>query len=286
MYYPGTTVATTATTVTIGPGEERAGVDFGLQLVRTAHIDGVVVTPSGVPPQSVQLLMVPSGPSGELMSMRISLNRIFPGPDGKFSYPGVMPGQYTVTARSTSRPGAPSAQLWASADVTVNGQNVSGLTLNMQPGMTISGRITAKAVGADAPTDFSRARVSLVPGTQSGIVLNLPQSQIDPSGRFTIQGVAPGKYRLAGGLTSPEATWNLLSATAKGKDALDFPIDVVPNENIADALLTFTNQTQDVTGSLQDASGRPAPDFTIVIFPADRQVLDRGAAHQDDSARH
>ena len=51
-----------ATTVTIGPGEERTGVDFQLQLVRTAKIEGTVVVPDGIPPQSVQLVMTPHRP--------------------------------------------------------------------------------------------------------------------------------------------------------------------------------------------------------------------------------
>jgi hypothetical protein len=57
----------------------------------------------------------------------------------------------------------------------------------------------------------------------------------------------------------------------KGRDALDFPFEVAPNDTIGDAVITFTDATQEVSGSLQDPSGRPAPDYTIVVFPADQQ---------------
>ena len=67
----------------------------------------------------------------------------------------------------------------------------------------------------------------------------------------------------------PGPGWTLLSAVAKGRDALDFPLDVAPNEEINDVVVTFTDTTQEVNGSLQDPTGRPAPDYTIVVFAAD-----------------
>jgi hypothetical protein len=271
VYYPGTTSLASATTVTLGAGEERTGVDFALQLVRTARIEGVVVTPQGVSPQDVQLLMLPNGTTTMGMPFAISFNRVSPGADGRFSYSGVTPGQYTITARASGRPGTPASQLWASADVNVDGQNILGVNLTMQAGMTVSGRIAVEAVGADKPSDFSRSRVTLAAaGPANGITIGVPAADVDPSGHFTFTGVTPGKYRLIGTLNSPEANWTLKSATAKGRDALDLPMDIGANENISDATLTFTNLTQEVSGVLQDASGRPAPDFTILVFPEEK----------------
>jgi len=161
--------------------------------------------------------------------------------------------------------------LWASADVSVDGQNVSGVTLTLQPGMTVSGRVTVAGVGADPPSDLSRARVTLMQvGNSNTVSMGVPSTQVDATGRFTFTGVTPGKYRFIGSLSSPEANWVAKTVSAKGKDALDFPFDVLPNENVSDVVVTFTNQTQEISGALQDASGRPAPDFTVVVFPADR----------------
>ena len=52
VFYPGTTVAAMASTVTLGQGEERLGVDFPIKLVRTAKLEGTVIVPAGVRPQS------------------------------------------------------------------------------------------------------------------------------------------------------------------------------------------------------------------------------------------
>ena len=35
-------------------------------------------------------------------------------------------------------------------------------------------------------------------------------------------------------------------------------------------MLTFTDRTQELSGTLQDSTGRPTSDYTIIIFPADK----------------
>jgi len=306
VFYPGTTNAGSAAMVTVAAGEERAGVDLSLQLVRTARIEGTVVTPNGVPPQTAQLFLVPRTAAAAGLPAMVSFNRIAVGPDGKFSYPGVAPGQYTVSARigmvpvnfassdgrvammqgmvqpfpGETGPGvegrgrnatAPSA-LWAMTDVSVDGQNVSGLVLNMQPGLSIPGRIVVEPVGVEAPDDLSRVRVSLAPAGSGGLMIGVGGSPtaVDRSGRFTLADVTPGKYRVNAQLSTPEANWTVKSAMLNGRDSLDFPVEIGPNDRSGEAVVTFTNRTQEVSGTLSDATGRPAPDFTIVVFPADR----------------
>lgn len=304
VYYPGTTIPTSATPLAVAAGEERGGIDLAMQLVRTAHVDGVVVTPAGVPPPSVQLLLVAGGAAAP-GAMMISINRAVPGPDGRFSFTGVAPGPYTISARATVQggngananvgagrgglatmppvpPGAQGPQLWGQVDVSVNGDNVSGVSVTLQPGMTVSGRIAVEGAGVDTP-DLTRARVSLAPATTgNGVMIGGaflleekaggPGSMIDAASHFTLTGVVPGRYLLAASLSSPQANWTAKSAIIKGHDALDVPFDVAPNEDLTNAIVTFTNVTQEVSGHLRDASGRPATDYTIVLFPADRAL--------------
>jgi hypothetical protein len=58
----------------------------------------------------------------------------------------------------------------------------------------------------------------------------------------------------------------------KGVDVLDSALEIAPNEDVTSAVLTFTDLSQTVSGTLQDATGRPAPEYTIVVFPADRTL--------------
>ncbi len=329
VYYPGTTVAASASMVTVAAGEERLGVDLPLRLVRTTTVEGVVAVPQGIAPQSVQLMMTPTsqgggiGPAGMAGMEMLAMQRVMPGPDGKFTYTAVAPGQYTISARATRSPGgqpppppgAPAqamtmafsarvvtaggatddivglpgaigggdpnvTQYWAQAEVSVDGSPVAGVTLALQPGMTITGKVEFRAAGARPGGDFTKVFLNVSPVSTGGmrVTLGSPTTVVDNQGQFTIAGVTPGRYRISGSAPSAPmpgsaqpAPWRLASAIVKGRDILDFPLDVAPGDEITGALVTFTDATQEINGSLQDASGRPAPDYTIVVFAADNR---------------
>jgi hypothetical protein len=190
--------------------------------------------------------------------------------------------------------------LWASADVNVAGQDLTDQQLLLQTGMTVSGRVQFESGTLTPPTDLTRVQVRLTPRGSQLFEGGIPPAQVDATGAFTIAGVPPGKYTLQasapsggvpggrgdavgfagvggggrggqGGQGGPGGQWVLKSAIVRGRDALDFPIEIGPNENLGSTLLTFTDRTQELSGTIQDASGRPTSDFTIIVFPADKQ---------------
>ena len=334
VFYPGATIAASASSVTIAAGEERRGVDFPLKLVRTARVEGIIVPPPGVPPQAVQLMMMPSTTSGgaaiagaalEIMAM----NRVVPGPDGKFQFTGVAPGDYTISARvngpGTVPPGAPPPPpppppppgggqgqaigftrtvmasgggeavtmdfigpammgggpvFWGQADVSVDGQPISGVSISMQPGMTIAGKVQFKGTRLVQDGDLSRIRLTLAPAPSAAgaaVRLNmggLPTAVIEPTGQFKFNGVTPGRYRVTGIApvpmgSPPGLSWTMQSAVANGRDLLDFPLEIGPTGETGEIVVTFADAVQEVNGTLLDATGRPAPDYTIIVFAAD-----------------
>jgi hypothetical protein len=292
VFYPGTISASNAASIHLGPAEERTDVDLPLQLVRTARLEGIVVAPPGVPPQMTQLILTQGGPMVPGMPMAMSLGRVSPDSDGRFSYSGIAPGQYTISARISNRASAAGqdftapaegrgrnasapATLWAEAEVTVNGENISGISLSLQPGLTVSGRVVLEpSSDTGAPIDLSRVRLSLTPAATGTIMIAIggTGTQADTDGRFNLSDITPGKYRFAVQPAGLESTWSLKSALVDGRDTLDFPLEIGPNDKVSDAVLTLTNRTQEVNGTLQDAAGRPAPDFTVVVFPADKAL--------------
>jgi len=175
--------------------------------------------------------------------------------------------------------------------VTVSGQPIPDVLMNLQPGMTITGRVAFDGTTAQPPTDLTRVRVSLSARGQQTIDMgNMPPATVDANGNFKLTGVAPGHYAISanapaggqgaagaqaggggGGGAQAGGSWTLKSAMVNGKDVLDFPLEVRPNEEIGGAILTFTDRTQQVSGTLQDASGRPTADYTIIVFAADNQ---------------
>jgi Carboxypeptidase regulatory-like domain len=302
VYYPGTPVASAAATVTLAVGEERAGVDFQLQLVPTARIDGSVVSPDGTMPPGTQISLISAGQEGMPLVPGAGMNMARPNPDGHFTFQGVTPGQYRLMARAAirdpntdpqaggrgggrgglgGRGGVPSEVLWASTDISVGGQNLENIVLSLQPGMTVSGRIVFAGTSTQAPTDLTRVRVNLsARGQQLFNAGGVPPAQVDETGRFTITGVAPGTYAISanspgggGGRgaapTQGGGQWTLKSVIVGGQDALDIPFEVRPNEDVGGIVVTFNDRQQQLSGTIQDAVGRPTSDFTIIVFPSD-----------------
>jgi hypothetical protein len=101
VFYPGTPDVAAATWLTIGPGEEKTGIDFGVRLVPTARVEGVVVHPAGPVPANVEVRLVNVGrPAAlELLLDILSILPLRLGPDGKFTFTGVAPGQYALRRR-------------------------------------------------------------------------------------------------------------------------------------------------------------------------------------------
>lgn len=319
VYYPGTTSPSSATAVTLGLGEERASVDFMLQLVPTAKVEGAVAGPEATLPPNLMVMLVPNDGTGLPGIPGIGSNNTRPNASGQFVFRNVTPGQYSVQARANIfKPTAvdPNAQnpqgplggrgaaagrgrggppeiaqvLWAASDVTVTGQDTPPISLTLQPGMSVAGRLEFQ--GGQPPQDLSGSRVTLVPRGQQPMTMgNIPAAVVDATGHFTIAGVPPGRYVFnasvtagggqggpfggggaaptGGGLTSGQ--WTLKSALIGGRDALDFPVEIGPNQDVQGAVLSFANRTQELSGTIQDAAGRPTSDFTIIVFPSDKR---------------
>jgi hypothetical protein len=272
--FPGTTLPASAVSIPLAAGQERAGVDFQLQLVPVGTVEGVVIPPTGVAPQNVQISLAPSGPGVPgtgASSARASA-------DGRFRLNNVAPGQYRLTARGTmpvagtgQARGAPprsnAPRLWAAADISVDGRDVTDVALVLHPALSVSGQVVFD--GGTPPADPSRIRVTLspTPGLQGPSPGGASASAAaDPSGRFTINNVLPGHYRVS---ASGVPGWWLASAVIDGQDAFDLPVEVRPGGNLTGALVTMIDRQTEITGVLSDGRGDPVPDYTLIVFPSD-----------------
>ena len=285
VYYPGTTSPTEAGTIALGAGEEKPGLDFQLQRVPVAHVEGVVVNPTGQALQNIQVSLVNA--AGSLPGMDTNGTRA--GSEGRFQLSNVAPGQYTLVAQATLNPGGPGPRpqnpaqprapaprpeplrFWAMTTVSVDGRNLSNVVLTLQPGMTVAGRVVFEGTTQQPPADFSRARVSLSPmDVSSGVARTFASSasgRVETNGRFTIAGVMPGRYRLTA--ASGGTGWFLEEATIDGQNTLDFPAEVKPGQSVTGAVVTFTDRQSELSGTITNERGQPAPDYTVVVYPAD-----------------
>ncbi|HMC78746.1 MAG TPA: carboxypeptidase-like regulatory domain-containing protein [Vicinamibacterales bacterium] len=278
-YYPGTTMVSQASPITIGKGEERDGIDLTLQLAPTARVEGAVSMPEGGVPRGTEVhLIANDDPGGPAMPLQ-ALNTRSVDAGGAFSFGNIGPGLYTVAARA-ARPATnpdgssagPPQMVWASIDIAVDGEDVRGLSLSLEPGLTISGRVRFEGTSLKPPADMKSIRVTASPAElRSSLALAPAPVSIGADGRFTLPGVTPGRYRLTASFpgSGRPGGWLMRSAIAAGQDSLDAPFTLSPNQHVLDAVITFTDRMAQLTGSVLDASGAAAPDCTVIVFPAD-----------------
>jgi uncharacterized protein (DUF2141 family) len=273
IYYPGTADPTAAAIVQVGANEEKSGVDFVMQLVPTARIAGRVLSPDGQPLQSPQIQLVSAAPPVEgedaiEASMVVSTER-----DGSFVAPAVATGQYIINARAEDpsvnvTPASPMRTwLWGAQDITLGEQNLEGITVRLQPGLSVTGRVTAPA-GTDVTTSMVLIRPAI------GEVMAAPgRGTVAADGAFTVAGLAPGKYQVA--VTSAVAPQNsramkVASASSGGHDVADLPMEIRPGQGVSDLAIKVVDQLAEISGTLRDKSDNPAAGYVVAVFSADR----------------
>lgn len=288
VYYPGTTNAADAATITLSPGEERTNIDIVARPIPTARIEGVVFGPDGQPARGATIQLRGVDRIESFATMFTSLMRAAQTrPDGSFTITGVAPGRYTVHARmrgmpltpgtpGSPQPGPPPSApgFWAVAEVSVDGLPVTGLAMTLQPGMTISGRVAVDGASPQASPEMSTVTVAARPVNVIDFATMVTgAARVAADGTFSITGLTPGTYRLSGQAMAQGPApplWMDVSVRLGAREVSDLAFELRPGEDIGDAVVTLTNRTQDLSGTLQDASGRPATEYTMIVFPADK----------------
>jgi hypothetical protein len=262
-YHPGVAEMASAQTVTVGVGEDRSGIDVVSRLVRVARASGMALSPAGQPVQNMSV-GIANLSAGSLFS---SMGAIRPDANGRFAVGGLAPGRWLLFGRG-AEPNTPSDgqfPWWASTEFVVGDQDVTDLVLSFAEGTTVTGRVTFKGNGT--PPDPARLRVSLVslpavPETGPFPVSATPASD----GTFALRAVPAGRYRIT---MAAAGGWVLQTATSGTTEVLDTPLEVAAGQD-ASLTLTLTDRVTEITGTLLDQLGRPAPEYSVLVFSADR----------------
>ncbi|HXD74530.1 MAG TPA: carboxypeptidase-like regulatory domain-containing protein [Vicinamibacterales bacterium] len=256
-YYPGVDTPAEARAVTVGVSQEVTDIDFGLHLVRTSRVSGHVENPDGswtmqgnvqLSPQATQ-----RGNFGQNYGGRI-------GWDGQFSIANVPPGTYTLRARNQDR----DSPLSASQPVGVSGGDVTNVVVVLQNGASFSGSLMFQPGSTPVPTDLTQIRVTAPAADPDDNIGPQSNARVNKDGTFTLDGVTPGSHliRANGQLRG----WNLKSVEVNGRDVTDTPIDVRSNQKITSVVLTFTDKTSEIDGTVTDAQGQPVTEYTVLAF--------------------
>lgn len=306
-YYGSTPRMSTALTLTVASGETRLGANLQLRPVPRGAISGTVIGPNGpMPNQPLRLLVAGEGDPGFGHETAITISTA----TGDFSFPVVPQGDYLVEAPSQSVLGLsytidPRRQsdpqtvvgwatveaasetdddsnakplVWGRAHVTLADRDVTGVKIEMQPTVTVSGHVVFESTTAKPPQNLSQ-HIAL-DATPSGGLSHLSRhAKVADDGAFVIRGLARGEYFLRAG--EPPAGWYIKAVMSAGHDLLSSPLDLSTIGDVDDLEVIFTDKPTEIGGVVYNAVRAPVGGATVVVFPAESSYRGTAGQHPD-----
>lgn len=263
-YFPGTIDPGGAQFVDVAPTQEVTGIDVSLAAARTARVTGTVLNAAGQPTTAGTLQLRAAGGANSFSGLSMPA-RI--GNDGVFEFTNVPPGAYVISADRGRQNGSIEGE-FAALQVAVNGDDVTGLTVQMSAGSTINGRITF-----DSPDPDHRPKASDIELTAVPIDFDLAPAQpahadIQPDWTFWMRGVS-GTRRLLP--TRMPTGWALRALRVNGSDATDRPLAFGRSgQSTADIELVLTDRVAEIGGAVVDGDGHGVANAIVLAMPMDR----------------
>jgi hypothetical protein len=261
-YYPNTADAASAQPILVEAGKDTPPITIALGASPPVRVRGHVIRSTGEP--FAGSIEVTPNENHAVMLATSSLMR----PDGSFELPRMIPGSYQITAheRVTNSSRVPEA---GHAIVNVGTEDIDDVLI-----------VTGKA-------GIARGRVVTDTGSvPSGGVLQLSVATVGASGRDRVwrsNGPAPVKndwsFEVDGlvgthmfQIVSPNQQWIVHSVRTNGQDVTDTGLSFGPNDVVDDLVIVVTRTSNELSGTVTDATGRKTSDAWVIVFPADSSL--------------
>jgi len=300
QYNGGASQASTTRPITVGPGQEVAGIDFALRPVSAVRISGQVTDQNG-PAGRMPVSLTPVGSTDFRVDRDGPANSTITDPAGRFTLQGVTPGPYilrvlkgpaadggfgiveavapsdagTVISRPREMifeaPRAPlEPTLFATVPITVGDSDVNDVAVVVRNGVRLSGRV--EFIGThDSPSseviEKLEVEVERRDGGTTGSDLNT-SAKVLANRTFETPELVPGGYFLR--VPAPPPGWTLESVTANGRDVSDVSIDLI-DKPVTSILVRFTDKPSTIAGTVRPGSRDDRLDEALIlVFPQDR----------------
>jgi Carboxypeptidase regulatory-like domain len=271
VYYPGALSASDATSVAIGPGEERLDINVALQFGSTSLVQGSVTDALGRPSGQAIVHVISEGDVDSAAGSTGTRTA-----SGRFQLGPLTPGKYVIEAMippTTQTAWGPSTLLWAAAALQTSGSDVSGVRLVLAPALTLSGAVVLDGT-RETPALRPAPRVFLTAdGLPAASWFARPLSATAHNGRFTIANVVPGHYRLRAEVPAGEQgnrLWSVARITAAGRDVSDDLLEIRAGDRSPDIVVVLSDQGTELAGVVRDPTGRPVTAYTMIASAVDR----------------
>jgi protocatechuate 3,4-dioxygenase beta subunit len=177
-WFPDTTSKDRAAIVEAVAGHETGGIDIRLARQTPLRISGVV---KGIPEGTTQTMIVAEGEPG-LSQQGPGMTTA--GPDGKFTFAGLLSGTYRIMVLDAG--GLVSRRV----KVELNDADVTDVELTLQGPEKLGGIL-------EMPGDRAKSIVALDQAGEPEFPTRQPEGgEVDKNGAFIISGLFPGRYRV------------------------------------------------------------------------------------------
>jgi hypothetical protein len=263
-FHPGVGMLTQAASVMLAPADRASGIDIVVWRAPVAPVEVTLARSGPAPLAYLSLTLMPEeiGEVGLQVDSSATLR-----PLGFARVPG---GRLVAIASAleASDTGA-LERLWALGSVSVDGRTAVKASLRLEPGAVMEGRLIVEdgaGPAGELPEVWLRP---LDAGRPDGI---LPVGGVftwQPSGGFSIAGIAPGRYLLqCGRELAPAGGWSISRVVVHGQDQADVPIVLGTGERLSGVDVVLSNRASELQGTLSDEDG-PQSAVTLVAFSAD-----------------
>ena len=308
LFHPAGRTVAGGLPIALGPGEERAGIDFAWAPVAASAVSGRLLGPGDATANTL-VRLTPIG--GESLPSGGEAATTLTAPDGSFTFLRVPHGEYTLIAsrsyaylsdgdsRLLPRPpgfregwgggfSIPGSDVGASylSDQTVDthtarqrlivGSTITGLAVQLRPNVTLRGRVVIESGAFEIQGGF--AGTTRPPPTgpvraepaDGDFALGVPGGTFDSTkGTFFVSGLLPGEYTLNFMGLPP-----IKSITVGGTDYTTRPIDTANSRGLDDIVVTVTDKVATISGVVQSGTAESVPS-AVIYFPTDRSQWSR-----------
>jgi hypothetical protein len=261
--YPGTTELASAQPIRVGVSEDTTGVTWSLVPASMASVSGRLVDAAGQPTVGDVMMNLSDRSGGALIVPVRTSTRA----DGSFTFAGVPPGTYVIQAfgRQVSTAGNLGASEFGWAPVTVDGVDITGLTVRVRQGPAARGRIVLE--DDDGTLKPGQVRISGRPVEfdSAPLVGGPSPSDMRPDWTFEVRNLS-GFRVLQADVASPD--WALKRILLDGRDVTDTVHDF-REKDVERLEVVVTKRASSVGGRVTDRDGRPIGNYSIVVFASD-----------------
>jgi len=263
IYFPGVTEMSAAQPIDVTPGSTRQGVDLPLRKVSVVSVSGKI---GGLPSvgegdrrvpgrmMNVMAQLVPRSAGARMGMMQHSAPV---NAQGDFDFQSVPSGSYILIANAFNNQDRRSGRL----NLEVGEREVTGLSLNLEPAITLSAQVTAE----DAP-NLTTINVTMISATSP--MFGGTVGRTDAQGRMVFMNLEKDVYRMqVNGLPAGYYIKSAQLGSIDAKEAVDL------SAGAADVLaIALEKGTAELTGQVK-AQDRPAVNAQVLVLNARNETV-------------